>query len=103
MCVIVRAKELEDLAEAVRTENHRLYALREQRKYEAPFIHPQRSTSHLRSSISGNAALVQRPPEEFLQLNGEGIDWERVASAVGASFSFRCGEVVLNGTSALLR
>lgn len=31
-CAIVKVKELEDLAEAVRTENHRLYALQEQRK-----------------------------------------------------------------------
>lgn len=83
----MKAKELEDLAEAVRTENHRLYALQEQRKYGVPFVHLQRSTSQLRSFNSGNAALTQKPPEEFLQLNSKGIDWERVASAVGFSSS----------------
>lgn len=38
-CVAVKTKELEDLAEAVGTENHRLYALQEQRKYGSPLIH----------------------------------------------------------------
>jgi hypothetical protein len=86
----VKAKELEDLADAVRTENHRLYALQEQRKY-VPSVHPQVLASHSRSFDSGNAALVQIPPEEFLQLNSEGIDWERVASAVGLSSSSSVG------------
>lgn len=60
----MKTKELEDLAEAVRTENHRLYALQEQR--------------------NGNAALFQKPPEQFLELNTEGIDWERVASTMSS-------------------
>lgn len=42
MCVIVKAKELEDLVEAVRTENHRLYALQEQRKCGAPLSFTRR-------------------------------------------------------------
>ena len=82
----MKTKELEDLAEAVRTENHRLYALREQRKYDTCLIQVQRSASHNCFPNSGNAALSQKPPEEFLEFNSEGIDWERVASTVGILF-----------------
>lgn len=101
--VVVKAKELEDLTEAVRTENHRLYALQEQRKYGVPFIRSQRSTSHAPSFESGNAALVQKPPEEFLQLNSKGIDWERVASEVGLPLFFLYGKAMLNGTLPIVR
>lgn len=99
----MKAKELEDLAEAVRTENHRLYALQEQRKYGAPFIHSHRSVSHPRSFNSGNVALVQDPPEEFLQLNIKGIDWERITSAVRFSSSFQFRKVMSNDTTSFLR
>lgn len=85
----MKAKELEDLAEAVRTENHRLYALQQQRKYGIPPIHAEVLTSYPRPVDSGNAALFQKPPEQFLELNTEGIDWERVASTVGVSVPFK--------------
>jgi len=56
---------------------------------------------HLRSLDSGNAALFQKPPEEFLENNSEGIDWERVASTVCVSFPSEHRSVSLNHPSKL--
>jgi len=45
--------------------------------------------------------LFEKPPEEFLEHNTEGIDWERVADTVGTSFPFECENAILNGLSLL--
>ena len=51
-----------------------------------PILGLHMETCSYRSSLdSGNAALFEKPPEEFLEHNTEGIDWERVASAVAVS------------------
>lgn len=45
----------------------------------------------IRGLDSGNAALFQKPPEQFLEFNTEGIDWERVASTVGIRYPLEDG------------
>ncbi|EPQ59573.1 hypothetical protein GLOTRDRAFT_34698 [Gloeophyllum trabeum ATCC 11539] len=65
----MKAKELDALAEAVRTENYRMHA------YEA-----QRRGQNALTSLN-------QQPQSYFELNKEGIDWERVASKVSSSIS----------------
>lgn len=59
-------------------------------------FHVISSVSHPCPLTSGNAALFEKPPEEFLEHNTEGIDWERVADTVGTSFPFERENAILN-------
>lgn len=63
--------------------------------------HTRRSISHPRLLDSGNAALFEKPPDEFLEHNTEGIDWERVASTVSIPLPFEYGSTILNDWSIL--
>ncbi|PSR73463.1 hypothetical protein PHLCEN_2v10755 [Hermanssonia centrifuga] len=63
----VKAAELETLAEAVRSENHRIYALEAQRRGQQPLVG------------------INDHPEGFFGINKVGINWERVASKVSAA------------------
>ncbi|KAF7790098.1 hypothetical protein EIP86_001048 [Pleurotus ostreatoroseus] len=65
----MKAPELETLAEAVRAENYRIYALDAQRRGQPVFFDPETE------------------PIPFLSTNKVGIDWERVASKVSAAGS----------------
>ncbi|KAG2339853.1 hypothetical protein BDR05DRAFT_938425 [Suillus weaverae] len=60
-------KDLETLKEAVRTENYRMHALDAQRKGNPVFI-----------SLSDQ-------PSNHLELNKEGLDWDRIAEKVSSS------------------
>ncbi|KAI0091868.1 hypothetical protein BDY19DRAFT_927189 [Irpex rosettiformis] len=60
----MKAAELEALSDAVRSENHRLFALEAQRRGQQPFV-----------------AVDQHPPG-FFHLNKAGLNWERIASKV---------------------
>ncbi|KAI0356567.1 hypothetical protein OH77DRAFT_1373697, partial [Trametes cingulata] len=62
----MKAPELEALADAVRSENYRIYALQAQAQGLQPF-----------------AGLVE-PPAGFINTNKHGIDWERVAQKVSS-------------------
>ncbi|CDO74003.1 hypothetical protein BN946_scf185043.g52 [Trametes cinnabarina] len=63
----VKAQELEALADAVRSENYRLYALQAQAQGLQPF-----------------SGLVD-PPQTFINTNKHGIDWSRVAQKVSST------------------
>ncbi|KAG1780285.1 hypothetical protein EV702DRAFT_771758 [Suillus placidus] len=60
-------KDLETLREAVRTENYRMHALDAQRKGNPVF-----------TSLSDQ-------PSNYLELNKEGLDWDRIAEKVSSS------------------
>ncbi|KAG1892762.1 Homeodomain-like protein [Suillus subluteus] len=60
-------KDLETLREAVRTENYRMHALDAQRKGNPVF-----------TSLSNQ-------PSNYLELNKEGLDWDRIAEKVSSS------------------
>ncbi|KAG2058951.1 hypothetical protein BDR06DRAFT_950204 [Suillus hirtellus] len=60
-------KDLEALREAVRTENYRMHALDAQRKGNPVF-----------TSLSNQ-------PSNYLELNKEGLDWNRIAEKVSSS------------------
>lgn len=79
----VKAQELEALADAVRSENYRVYALQAQ---------AQSVPSHLPSSqpftlsyrgLQFYAGLAE-PPPGFINTNKHGIDWVCVAQKVNA-------------------
>ncbi|KAL7282168.1 hypothetical protein ACG7TL_003637 [Trametes sanguinea] len=63
----MKAQELEALADAVRSENYRLYALQAQAQGLQPF--------------SG----IADPPQTFINSNKHGIDWGRVAQKASVS------------------
>ncbi|KAG1874714.1 hypothetical protein DFJ58DRAFT_877886 [Suillus subalutaceus] len=63
----VTKKDLETLREAVRTENYRMHALDAQRKGNPVF-----------TSLSNQ-------PSNYLELNKEGLDWDRIAEKVSSS------------------
>ncbi|TFK56090.1 hypothetical protein OE88DRAFT_1606944, partial [Heliocybe sulcata] len=63
----MKNKELDALAEAVRTENYRMHA------YEA-----QRRGQNALTSLN-------QQPQSYFEINKEGIDWDRVASKVSSS------------------
>ncbi|KZT26955.1 hypothetical protein NEOLEDRAFT_1061658 [Neolentinus lepideus HHB14362 ss-1] len=65
----MKNKELEALAEAVRTENYRMHA------YEA-----QRRGQNALTSLN-------QQPQSYFEMNKESIDWEGVASKVSSSIS----------------
>lgn len=60
-------KDLETLREAVRTENYRMHALDAQRKGNPVFT-----------------SLSDQSPD-YLELNKEGLDWDRIAEKVSSS------------------
>ncbi|KAI0772651.1 hypothetical protein BC629DRAFT_1291343 [Irpex lacteus] len=60
----MKAIEVEALADAVRSENHRLFALEAQRRGQQPFV-----------------AVDEHPPG-FFHINKVGLNWERIASKV---------------------
>ncbi|KAH9943120.1 uncharacterized protein BXZ73DRAFT_87524 [Epithele typhae] len=62
----MQRQELDALAEAVRAENYRLYALQAQAQGLSAFLG------------------MAEPPPEFINRNKEGIDWERVAQKVSS-------------------
>ncbi|KAI0688546.1 hypothetical protein BC835DRAFT_1284480, partial [Cytidiella melzeri] len=63
----MKTPELEALSDAVRSENHRLFALDAQRRGQQPFV-----------------ALDQHP-RGFLEINKVGLDWGRIASKVSGA------------------
>ena len=89
----VKPKELEVLAEAVRTENHRKRALEAQTGYICCFgLH-----SLLMNKLTrGLLTFATRDDKDFFEWNTDGIDWGRVAEKViqllhifdGCSFSW---------------
>ncbi|KAG0702362.1 hypothetical protein DFH29DRAFT_505758 [Suillus ampliporus] len=60
-------KDLETLREAVRTENYRMHALDAQRRGNPVF------------------ASLSDQPENYLELNKEGLDWDRIAEKVSSA------------------
>ncbi|KAI0742142.1 hypothetical protein BC629DRAFT_1563992 [Irpex lacteus] len=60
----MKAIEVEALADAVRSENHRLFALEAQRRGQQPFV-----------------AVDEHPPG-FFHIDKVGLNWERIASKV---------------------
>ncbi|GJE84916.1 snRNA-activating protein complex subunit 4 [Phanerochaete sordida] len=63
----MKPADLEALADAVRSENHRIYALEAQRRGQQPFV------------------ALNEHPQPFFEQNKEGINWERVAQKVSAA------------------
>ena len=75
-------KDLETLREAVRTENYRMHALDAQRRFVLPYVRLGDGLAN--SSSRGNpvfASLSDQPPN-YLELNKEGLDWDRIAEKV---------------------
>ncbi|KAG1753764.1 uncharacterized protein EDB91DRAFT_1215164 [Suillus paluster] len=60
-------KDLETLREAVRTENYRMHALDAQRRGNPVF------------------ASLSDQPQNYLELNKEGLDWDRIAEKVSSA------------------
>jgi hypothetical protein len=76
----VNKRDLETLREAVRTENYRMHALDAQRRFVLFYVRDGVANS----SFRGNpvfASLSDQPPN-YLELNKEGLDWDRIAEKV---------------------
>lgn len=87
----MKNKELEALAEAVRTENHRKRALDAQKGYVILFIirgvlSPTCIANHFRGLPS--FATRDDKAHDFFEWNTEGIDWDRVAEKVAGLLYF---------------
>jgi hypothetical protein len=88
----VKTKELEVLAEAVRTENHRKRALEAQKGYsKSAIVHRAYSLSLSHLIISGLPSFASRDDksQDYFEWNTEGIDWDRVAEKVAVHFIFQ--------------
>ena len=85
----MKAKELEVLAEAVRTENHRKRALEAQKGYVGcQFARIMLTTANPRGLPS--FAPRDDTSQNFFEWNTDGIDWGRVAEKV-LSYYLRLG------------
>ena len=83
----MKAKELEVLAEAVRTENHRKRALEAQKGCAVD--DPVAMKLHLRRFNPRGLpsfATHDDKSQDFFEWNTEGIDWDRVAEKVSSCF-----------------
>ena len=80
----MKAKELEVLAEAVRTENLRREALNAQARFASRFLDLRRlMTVQSLSSLNRGQGLVNyRPAGAEMERNKEGLDWVRIAERV---------------------
>lgn len=85
----VKAKELEVLAESVRTENHRKRALEAQKGYvdyirSPAVIFAKNFPRHLITTLRGLPTFATHDDKarDFLEWNTDGIDWDRVAEKV---------------------
>lgn len=78
----VKVADLEALADAVRAENHRVYALEAQARYR--ILNLTRLRCLIAGMFRGQQPFVglNQHPQSYFELNKEGINWERVASKV---------------------
>lgn len=83
----MKAKELEVLAEAVRTENYRKYALENQTMCALQSFQNDRYSLNVIGSTRAALGSVNTELEAFVENNTAGIDWERVAEKVRAFMS----------------
>lgn len=78
----MKVADLEALADAVRAENHRVYALEAQARY--CIFNLARLRCLIAGILRGQQPFVglNQHPQSYFELNKECINWERVASKV---------------------
>lgn len=83
----VKARELEVLAEAVRTENYRKHALDAQSRFLRSLSFVILSSYGIKLFYRGRPAFsdVGDQSPNYLELNKEGLDWDRIAEKVRRS------------------
>lgn len=81
----MKAKELDALAEAVRTENYRKYAFDAQKRYMLSFVHTTFQLCYTNATVRGldPFSSLDDKSQNAMELNKEGLDWERIADKVG--------------------
>ena len=84
----MKSKELDALAEAVRADNYRKHAFEAQRRFATSLCSCISLTPFILSSRGLNAfSNLDDQAQKAIEVNTEGLDWERISEKVQTSFS----------------